>query len=130
MMEQNLAQSHRRLEPPREGKFTSVFNGMGNGAMLAGAPFLLWRLYEELKDGEHGKRSKLAMGFVALGTAIGAVMGFREAERLEVYRRSISDEITDMRKEIIDCKKEHATHLYREHHRQAVGTQHKENAVS
>lgn len=122
-MEQDIAQesleSKKRLKPPGEGKITSILNGAGNWAMMAGAPFLLWEMLEKEKAGTNTFRSRLAFASVAGGTLLGAVNGWFEAERMHAYRQSIADEVADLRKEIVDTRKSHATHLEREHQRQA-----------
>lgn len=105
-MEQNLSDTERqryKIEPPGDAAFSTLLNNIGNGAMLGAVPVLLLKFWEEmtnkkigikfLSEGNHGK---LGMGMAVVGCSIGAVMGVREARRLQDYRHAVSNEVAEL----------------------------------
>ncbi len=116
----------RRLTPPSESSTSTVLNGIGNGMMVGTLPFVAMELYHNIV--QHGtgkslpKAAYLGCAFALVGgSAVGAVMGNREAHRLEEYRTALGEEIIDLRMQAEDTNanlkkwqqklEAHATHL-------------------
>jgi hypothetical protein len=108
-MEQNPEQTNTpaitRIDPPGEARVTTILNGIGNGAMIAGVPFLLLNLYEAVvKGGEHSMRNKVGLGLTVTGCLVGGVMGTKEAHRLQEYRNRMSDQMAVQDEQIAQTK--------------------------
>lgn len=114
------------IEPPSEAKLSTILNGMGNGAMLGGLPFLLLNLYESIvtkpKNAvvEHALRNKIGLGLTVLGCTVGGYLGVKEAERLRGYRDAMSNEMADLRAEVNSIKQRPADWSAKEDQRAAV----------
>jgi hypothetical protein len=114
-MENNLHSPATRgplIEPPSEAKLSTILNGMGNGAMLGGLPFLLLNLYEAVikksATTDHVLRNKVGLGLTVFGCALGGYLGAKEADRLREYREALGAEMTDLRAEINATKQRSA----------------------
>lgn len=116
MMDKETLQTERslyKIEPPSEATFTTLLNNIGNGIMLGAAPSVVMELYEKMqgiiptKD-EKISRGKLGLALTATGCVLGAVLGFKEARRLQDYRHKVSDEVAGLRAEVNGIRREWA----------------------
>ncbi len=84
-----------QLPTPESSQMTHLLNGMGNGAMLAGAAAYAVKFGTDLII--RRKLPTIGEGFVlgitALGGVWGAMHGMREGAQINNYRRTVSNEV-------------------------------------
>lgn len=69
--------------------------------MLGMVPFAGFELWKQIQDKNISNKKPLTLAFVTVATsAVGAIYGYREAQKLKEYRQSINDELANLRTEV------------------------------
>lgn len=121
-MEKDPASTIPDLPPPGQARWSTVLNGVGNGAMIAGG--LLYGSELAYKLTQKKPISKTYQIVSLVGTGIGAVIGglhgITEANQIQQYREAVTGKINaleqqaavdrDKIRELYQAVQQHAGH--------------------
>lgn len=118
---------HKELPPGGQTRWSTMLNGMGNGAMLAGGGLFvvrqgLSRFGDAAKDPNAGLFGMSGVIVTCVGGLIGAVHGLVEGKQIQNYRKAIAERI-----DVLESQAQSDQRKIEELYRQVQG---RETAVS
>ena len=97
IMDEETNSSAIRGVKPSRSKFSSIMNGLGNGAMIGGIPLLGYEFSKQIKAGElKNPLFKTSLAIAVSGCVIGAYFGLKEAEHLNDYHQALAADLKEL----------------------------------